>query len=272
MELTRIIHPVGQGGFYSETFRNGSDEINIVYDCGGNSKSSIESYIENYYPSKLNRKIDAVFISHLHDDHINGLDYLLKKCNVKYLFLPQLTDDENLEIMFYSIIKTGAVSNVILQLLFSNVLEGRETEIIRVSHDNGDNRVSEEINTGDYDLSNSNNSYKKLEKTKEISSGTTIGLWDEWLFIPYNPPVINNRISFYDYIKQELQIISHFKPEDLPYIIMDEGIKLNELKKVYESYFGKNHNAYSMALFSGLPKPHPYYDYCDDCFVRMKRY
>ena len=35
MRLTRVIHPVGQGGFYTETLINGDQKINIVYDCGG---------------------------------------------------------------------------------------------------------------------------------------------------------------------------------------------------------------------------------------------
>ena len=79
MELTRIIHPVGQGGFYTETLNNHGDEFNVVYDCGGNSKTFMEDYLKRFIHDdayKQKKRIDAVFISHLHADHVNGLKYL----------------------------------------------------------------------------------------------------------------------------------------------------------------------------------------------------
>ena len=32
MKVTRIIHPVGQGGFYTETLSNDTQEATFVYD------------------------------------------------------------------------------------------------------------------------------------------------------------------------------------------------------------------------------------------------
>ncbi len=89
MKLTRTIHPIGQGGFYTETLEEGGEKINVVYDCGGNSEAFMHNYLD---PKKnnVNPNIDAVFISHFHEDHINGLEYLLNNYNVKTLFLPQL--------------------------------------------------------------------------------------------------------------------------------------------------------------------------------------
>ena len=54
MELTRTIHPVGQGGFYTETFRGGKEEVNVVYDCGGgktgrNGDSLCKKYLEKHF-------------------------------------------------------------------------------------------------------------------------------------------------------------------------------------------------------------------------------
>ena len=35
MEMIRTIHPIGQGAFYSEQFKEKDKKIaNIVYDCG----------------------------------------------------------------------------------------------------------------------------------------------------------------------------------------------------------------------------------------------
>lgn len=50
MKLTRIIHPVGQGGFYSETFSNGEQEATFVYDCGGfnGGKNKMGKYLKSF--------------------------------------------------------------------------------------------------------------------------------------------------------------------------------------------------------------------------------
>ena len=45
--------------------------------------------------------IDAVFISHFHEDHINGLDYLLSHYTVKKLFLPLLTEIEKIQLLIH---------------------------------------------------------------------------------------------------------------------------------------------------------------------------
>ena len=264
MELTRIIHPVGQGGFYSETLRSGSNEINVIYDCGGNDEKSMINYLTYYYPiktfyPKVTKTIDAVFISHLHADHINGLQYLLNNCSVKYLFLPQLTINERLEVLLYnckgSSISTSEVSSFLNILLDSDSYEN--TRIVRVSHYNGDDHVSDEM---EEDIS----SIK--ENTTYIKSGTKIHFGRKWFFIPYNPPtpiITPKNKSFYDYFKEQLKI-KDFDIKDLPNIVVENGI--NRCKKMYKDYFNANHNAYSMALFSGIAKSHSYFEYCDDCY------
>jgi hypothetical protein len=264
MELTRIIHPVGQGGFYSERLVDGSNEINVIYDCGGNNNTSMREYLDNYYTQ---RTIDAVFISHMHDDHINGLEYLLTHNNVKCLILPQLTKDEHLEFLLYNALKnpTGVsgINSFINKLLSSeDYYTESETKIIRVSHSNGDDRIGEEI-VGDYDID-----LLKMIKMTSIKSGVKIHLGKEWLFIPYNPPINSNYDKgFYNFFKGKLKINYDFGFEDLIDIVHKEGLK--KCKQIYDDYFEKNHNAYSMTLFSGMASPHLYSDYCDCCYDKM---
>ena len=115
MKVTRIIHPIGQGGFYTETHTNGNQTKTFVYDCGGfnHGQKKMESYLESYLDPKSGEKeIEAVFISHFHADHINGLQYLLDNSKVKYLFLPQLTEEAFIEAYVYNFYQMGPYSQV----------------------------------------------------------------------------------------------------------------------------------------------------------------
>ena len=53
VELTRVLHPVGQGGFYTETLKNAQgNEFNVVYDCGGNGQRFMAKYLKSCYPNR----------------------------------------------------------------------------------------------------------------------------------------------------------------------------------------------------------------------------
>ena len=87
MRMKRTFHSVGQGAFYTERFNIGNRKINVVYDCGTTTapkEKIIEREISNVF--KKNEEIHALFISHLDADHINGIEYLAKYCNVKKIF------------------------------------------------------------------------------------------------------------------------------------------------------------------------------------------
>ena len=87
--MDRMFLPVGQGAFYCERFHNAEQgrNLNVVYDCGTLSGMCM-------LDRELNRVfaqdeiIDAVFISHLHEDHFNGLERLSKRCKIQRIYLP----------------------------------------------------------------------------------------------------------------------------------------------------------------------------------------
>lgn len=93
--MIRSFLPVGQGAFYLEQFRCASEKINVVYDCGSDKKVNlVQAQIDDMFDQ--GETIHAVFISHLHEDHMNGLTYLLERCRVKRLFFPLLAKESRI--------------------------------------------------------------------------------------------------------------------------------------------------------------------------------
>lgn len=75
-----------------------------MYDCGTESdKKFLEREIDDFKRLLPNRKsfykkkLDLLVVSHLHDDHVNGLEYLLKDFDVDTVIMPYT--DEGLRLM-----------------------------------------------------------------------------------------------------------------------------------------------------------------------------
>lgn len=134
--MKRTFHTVGHGGFYTEEFYNSDLRkiYNVVYDCG--SKKSIKhiNYLIDKTFNKFER-IDALFISHFHEDHINGLEYILKNCSVNKLFVPHLSEINKIQLLIENTIK-GTLSKVTEEMILNikSFVEKRSpsTDVIEV--------------------------------------------------------------------------------------------------------------------------------------------
>jgi len=82
-------HNVGQGLFYSgEIEFNNNKQFLLIYDCGSESKNTIEKAINVFSKETKKKEIDMLVISHFHNDHVSGLDYLFNKFNIKTVVIP----------------------------------------------------------------------------------------------------------------------------------------------------------------------------------------
>lgn len=101
--LTRTIHPVGQGAFYSEIFSVRKKKLfTAVYDCGSNNKGRLKTNIE-----KLGT-IDLIFVSHFHEDHINGIKEIKKIKNSNPLIvIPGISHYSFVIDLIYNYLHTG---------------------------------------------------------------------------------------------------------------------------------------------------------------------
>jgi hypothetical protein len=86
MDIThvRIQHPSGQGFFHSASISVDKAEIpfRYVYDCGTSAGAKARNLEIEAMRRRLGDStglIDVVFVSHAHEDHINGLPLLLGK-------------------------------------------------------------------------------------------------------------------------------------------------------------------------------------------------
>ena len=240
MIVSRIIHPVGQGAFYTERIKTDGKTYNVVYDCGSTTaykvnkgKPILEVEIKTFYDK--NENIDLLFISHFDYDHVNGLKYLKDYCNIKrvimpliptaarWIYLSQLDDD--------------------LQLLMTNpgVFFGNDTEIISVRYTNGKEPTRDELVLIDNEPSSK----------QEIVSGTIIQFRNlhDWCYIPFNFDEDARYKKLIDHIASRRLELDKLLNGNVDYIIENRADINNAYKKVVKSNGSSNES--SLIVYSG---------------------
>lgn len=125
--IHRTQYAVGQGGFHAASILSSKDFheplLTYIYDCGSMGdesddilKEAIERFKEKFVTEKI--IVHILFISHLDNDHVSGLEILLNdpRIVVERVVLPYLNIYQ-IFIEFLEITKNGKLTNSLIQVL-----------------------------------------------------------------------------------------------------------------------------------------------------------
>lgn len=267
MKMIRSFLPVGQGAFYCERFKLNSDDknfINVVYDCGSsNGLKCVKKQIKAYFHE--GETIHAVFISHLHNDHINGLEFLLKYCNVKNIFFPLSSVRGQAVLSLYELANGISFNNFTTKFIINP-----ETALEEINLDKEPPRIHpiapEEVNRNpqEFEANIRENRFKNV--SHEIF-GESKNPCEDWLYIPFNFSYEERTNLLFD----KLKILLNSSLDDLTKLgdlwrTCNKEEK-DKIKNAYAEIEG-SHNPNSMTLYSGKEAIHRYQRLTNNCCCR----
>lgn len=279
----RTFYPVGQGAFYSETHKLGDRTFTMVYDCGSSTlkKNEMKKIIEDAFAE--NSVIDVLFISHFHADHVNGIELLAKRCEVKLVILPLITNEEMVLVNAINLSVYGFDSTRIFEspedffgkrtsfigILQTDDEDSDKHEFVSLSEFNEANEANEKTRRHSEETDSkgdgANIKVEKLDEkiTKRKRSGTHFyisdavdqkdasneDLTDCWRFIPFNYKADERMKKFEDeLLKRGWPIMEIGKR-----CLSGDYKALKDMKEVYKDVCG-GLNESSMILYSGKEK------------------
>lgn len=235
MRVTRIIHPVGQGAFYSERIEHEDHAYNIVYDCGsGNIKGTpklLKREITSYY--KKDDVIDILFISHFDNDHINGIKELRGRTSCIRNIVVPLIEQENF--WFYSI------ENHRFQSFYASLTKIANC-VYKVKPASEDDKYYRLNDIGLIDLSESEQGSFEVQNATKFSLRRSI----DWCYIPFN---YDQKIRL-NILKNEL-VKNGISEKELTSGSNVIEHNIDNIKKAYKKIIADGANKTSLILYSG---------------------
>ena len=235
MKVTRVIHPIGQGAFYSERIECDDHTYNIVYDCGsGNFNKApkrLEREITSYY--EKNDVIDALFISHFDNDHINGINELRRHTSeIKNVIVPLIEQED---FWFYSIENNEFER-------FYNSLTELANNVYKVRPASENDKYYHLNDIGLIDLSESEEGSFEVQNATKFSLRRSI----DWFYIPFN---YDKKIRL-NILKNEL-VKNGISEKELTsgWDVIEHHI--DKIKKAYKKVVTDGANKTSLILYSG---------------------
>lgn len=189
--MVRSFLPVGQGALYCECFYKArtDEKLNIVYDCGSLTNVKIvEREIKNNF--EKGERIEALFISHLDEDHVNGIPFLLDYCKVKRIYFPLITEEHVrlMKVSYWVDNVSGFVQRFAEdpEQAIADLDIGYSPDLVRIEE-----AQQESLNEGqmqdDPDIPrrrSGENVFRDIRESANILAGRFSP--GEWLYIPYN--------------------------------------------------------------------------------------
>lgn len=253
--MQRILHPVGQGGFYTEQFlleNDGGFEkssmLNVVYDCGSNTNSrQLKNEISRTF--KKNEEITALFISHFDQDHINGLTYLSHN-PIRFLILPLLS--ESLKLLAFLSTDIAKIEKKEIETHFKIKVKN----IIFVRPVSEYEKFTQDQANG----SPINLSLFSSDSERSINSGTELQVDSliKWIYKPFNMASDREYDIFLEELKKkdiELAnklidfVTNSYKTKTIKEIL-DES-EITTLKNIYFNISQRKKNETSVVVYSG---------------------
>lgn len=238
MEMIRTIHPIGQGAFYSEQFKEKDKKIaNIVYDCGCGLDEKISDEGINVIHTAFNKTdvIDVLFISHFDQDHVNGIEALKNRvAQIKHVVMPLLSDEEKqIYILIYNIFTKKDVSHLINLITDPSSYFSAETKVIYINpiSDNkearNDLRFLEDV---------------QRESTLESFQALSLRSIGHWFYIPIYYKEDERKVLFKQKLKSLGIEIDNFNLNNYP---------IDEMRNVYHQITGEtNENSLLLCSFT----------------------
>lgn len=246
--MVRSFLPVGQGAFYCECFEGDGRNIHIVYDCGSLTDVKIvEGQIRNYF--QKDEVVDALFISHLDEDHINGIPFLLKYCKVKSIYFPLITSANKkiMEIYF----RANDASEFTVDFLedprraIDTLNIDYRPEFIQIN-ETGTDDMEQGTNNLDVPRGESGTNIPIGMDSKKVSGRA---IYSKWLYIPFNFRLKNRVVDLMNNLEK---IYGRKITEDEVANLWRQNASgdRHKIREAYKKVPG-SFNTNSMTLFSG---------------------
>ncbi len=258
-------HPVWQGLFYSGKIW----DWHFIYDCGTDSNISVlESAIASYKAFNYKKEVDFLILSHLHEDHFNGIPILIKSHKITNIILPFLSEEILLWLSIEYVLKVHSKRKVVNKNIsqsdyirfLSDPQEyfGRDVNIIYIRNEFiNDNR--NEKNDQDLTEWNTHSKWKNIKTTIELQNYLNESLWsicpDFYWNFHFHQKIIEKTMK--DNLIIELKKLFPSIPkwwsmqeildEILKQVSLPSWDKLKSLQDAYKKFF-PNHNDESIIL------------------------
>lgn len=280
IDVTRIQYPIGQGCFHLGTVEwhgeSGAGTFRYIYDCGSKNEKALKRSVNAML--KRHPRIDALFVSHLHEDHVSGLERHLGNIHPNTVFIPHLSVAATVADLVADA-ADGAPSHSLVQAS----LEPEEwfgqrgvSRIVRVepsqpdegtaagaedSPEGGEPRYADisweprEMRDGDTGTGPAD---RRSMKSGEMLAPSPGARTLDWVLVPHVDPESQADVTrFKTAISKVLRLpdLDDLTAQQLLKALRDAKTR-EKLRNCYKSCFKGNHNRVSMSVYSG-PKSNP---------------